>query len=1156
MNKEDLLKLSYDELYDMYEDLSDIKEKKLIQSVVEELASKDKNIYDESFQSYPEYYNNHLQDIILNKQEFNPNQLMLDTDIEDACISDFSIKGHQSFLKNFITRESPYKSILIYHGVGVGKTCSGVTIAENFRDPYARKDRRILILSSKNIQIGWKKTIFTPSKGVDQCTGDTFSLPSGESAQQREVNKMIKQYYELMAYQSFSNYVTKLIAKEKVNLSETEKDKAAEICIKKYFSNRLMIIDEVHNIRDEQSNDMRDAVKTIEMVIKYSDNLRLVLLTATPMYNRATEIIWILNMMLLNDKRPLIDKKSVFTNEGELTEEGKQLIKDKSRSYISYLRGENPITFPLRIYPSMVGYDNYTKLKKYSVLHKSFYPKLNIVGGKIKDKFQFLELFGSRLQGFQEKVYQKVIQDLINDNPDMDLDIRGEKTSITDVISLTQMSTIIYPSTKKIENISEIVADDYVGERGLSKCMNKKGNRYSYKPEIIKTFGPFFDKDHIHNFSSKLSCLLTILDKSEGIVFIYTNSIQSGIIPLSLCLEQNGYKRFKGSPTLQYSKKRPFRKISESNYENYMVIDGSTTKKDLEEQLKIVNSKENKHGEKIKIILGTVVASEGLDFKRIRSIHILDPWVHLNRLEQTIGRGIRFCSHADLPNESKNVLIFLHCATLQDDKESVDTHIYRYAERKSIQIGEVETILKKTAVDRYLYKDVNVIHKGDLHPIKMKSCIKGSTNILMDLYDKPYSKICSWGICDFNNNLKNPRIIDLNDDTYFEKYSSPIIQNLKKKISKLYRNYLVYDIKSILGLIYEEGYFLDELIYIALHEMITQKTIIYDKHGNSGYLINRDMYYIYQPFLIDDETIPLYYRNNLTEYRETYVLLPKIKDIVDVCSVSSEYDDSMVFNIYDSMIGMLSPEQVELINLLSVTYEKFKDISIDHPIVYELLFDNLKFNDKCAILYSNLKPHTISHELSDIFRNIVSSLIYYKQNDTYYFNNSSKNGTVSGFVLSYNGEPCFIDYYNLKLKKCNSVQLLGIQQSIQQYKNTSHHKEFCKTPKYWGYNIYSKKDKDSVFKLVTSKPNQSTKYPGIVCKDTNQDVSVSKLEQILSELVGDITPITQYLVEKEQDYKDRGQKMKKKTYLCFLLELIFRINKSFYNYDKIWLKYI
>ena len=44
-----------------------------------------------------------------------------------------------------------------------------------------------------------------------------------------------------------------------------------------------------------------------------------------------------------------------------------------------------------------------------------------------------------------------------------------------------------------------------------------------------------------------------------------------------------------------------------------MVIDGSTNKKDLTEQLKVVSSKNNSNGERIKIILGTVVASEGLD---------------------------------------------------------------------------------------------------------------------------------------------------------------------------------------------------------------------------------------------------------------------------------------------------------------------------------------------------------------------------------------------------------------------------------------------------------------------------------------------------------------------------------------------------------------
>ena len=103
-----------------------------------------------------------------------------------------------------------------------------------------------------------------------------------------------------------------------------------------------------------------------------------------------------------------------------------------------------------------------------------------------------------------------------------------------------------------------------------------------------------------------------------------------------------------------------------------------------------------------------------MDFKRIRNVHILDPWYHLNRIEQTVGRGIRFCSHADLDYNKRNVTVYLHASTLKTDRESIDTYMYRYAENKSIQIGEVETILKENAIDRYLYENVNVISQNSL----------------------------------------------------------------------------------------------------------------------------------------------------------------------------------------------------------------------------------------------------------------------------------------------------------------------------------------------------------------------------------------------------------------------------------------------------------
>ena len=56
----------------------------------------------------------------------------------------------------------------------------------------------------------------------------------------------------------------------------------------------------------------------------------------------------------------------------------------------------------------------------------------------------------------------------------------------------------------------------------------------------------------------------------------------------------------------------------------------------------------NKDGEKIKVILITKAAAEGLDFKNVRQIHIIDPWYNMNRIEQIIGRGVRTCSHKDL----------------------------------------------------------------------------------------------------------------------------------------------------------------------------------------------------------------------------------------------------------------------------------------------------------------------------------------------------------------------------------------------------------------------------------------------------------------------------------------------------------------------------
>ena len=102
--------------------------------------------------------------------------------------------------------------------------------------------------------------------------------------------------------------------------------------IKKNFSNRLLIVDEYHNLRDDDSSgeddkdEQKKALKNLLKIVENADNLRLVLLTATPMFNLSEEIFNLLNILLLNDKRPIIDYKQ-YIKDNIINDEGMDVLK-------------------------------------------------------------------------------------------------------------------------------------------------------------------------------------------------------------------------------------------------------------------------------------------------------------------------------------------------------------------------------------------------------------------------------------------------------------------------------------------------------------------------------------------------------------------------------------------------------------------------------------------------------------------------------------------------------------------------------------------------------------------------------------------------------------------------------------------------------------
>ena len=133
--------------------------------------------------------------------------------------------------------------------------------------------------------------------------------------------------------------------------------------IQKVFNDRLVIIDEIHNIRSADTKTNKVLTIELEKLVSNANNLRLLLLSATPMFNSYSEIVWLVNLMNKNDKRSTMDIKSVFGSNGNFLtkngkEVGKELFERKIRGYISFVRGENPYTFPYRIWPRMFNKDH------------------------------------------------------------------------------------------------------------------------------------------------------------------------------------------------------------------------------------------------------------------------------------------------------------------------------------------------------------------------------------------------------------------------------------------------------------------------------------------------------------------------------------------------------------------------------------------------------------------------------------------------------------------------------------------------------------------------------------------------------------------------------------------------------------------------------
>jgi len=323
--------------------------------------------------SYPQPDDPEIQAKIFKKREFYYHQIKprekLNTYDEikeyrsQACPSNneaFKPREQQAIMTNFFNPNTPYTGLLIMHGTGTGKSCTAISIAEQFKEQVKKYNTKIYILT---FGPNGRETI---KNELLFCTGDTY-LKNKETLNQMTKNEIDKerkiasnnasQNYKILSYKTFY----KKVLGEKITEKEINKDNKIktkyrkneegeierELVIDKInnMSNSLLIIDEAHNLT---GNEWGEALKKI---IKESENLRVILLTATPMINLASEIIDLLNFIRpLNDQ---IQRDKIFTSDNnynlKIKPEGIEYLKQKASGYISYFRGNIPYSFAKRV---------------------------------------------------------------------------------------------------------------------------------------------------------------------------------------------------------------------------------------------------------------------------------------------------------------------------------------------------------------------------------------------------------------------------------------------------------------------------------------------------------------------------------------------------------------------------------------------------------------------------------------------------------------------------------------------------------------------------------------------------------------------------------------------------------------------------------------
>ena len=279
-------------------------------------------------------------------------------------------------------------------------------------------------------------------------------------------------------------------------------------------------------------------------------------------------------------------------------------------------------------------------------------------------------------------------------------------------------------------------SDEYLSSEGLR----------TYSPKFLQILENLKDPDNV------------------GLHLIYSQfRTIEGVGILKIILEANGFEQLKITKQTATGETDEWTLVPPEDPEKprFLLYTGTETPEEREILRNIYNSQwnvlppgmtdqlkkmapNNFMGDIVKIMMITSSGAEGINLKNTRFVHIVEPYWHMVRLEQVIGRARRICSHQDLEEKLRTVKVFLYMSTFSEEQRVGDKN-------KELLISDVSKLDKKTALttDESLYEIARIkdtINQQLLKSIKESAIdcsIYATSNASENLVCYGYGKVTS-----------------------------------------------------------------------------------------------------------------------------------------------------------------------------------------------------------------------------------------------------------------------------------------------------------------------------------------------------------------------------------------------------------------------------